>query len=318
MISLSYRTFLSNIKKNQSWYKVYTQLGSPRPFDVSLRDGLQQANPEYYPLLKKRNIYHEIVFNDSPRGIEIGSVVSNKILPIFSDSIKLCDEAIEHQNRVVSRNENSDIYLLVPNEKKIRELIDKSKCSNFSLITSVSNAFQKKNTNKTLEETKKEIHAILETIKIKNIANPKVKLYVSCINECPLSGKVDNDFIVNEILNYDKLSVNEICLSDTCGSLEVEDFEYIVDACKYFGMPMSKLSLHLHVKPKRENIIKQLIYSALDRNVKNFDVSMINTGGCSVTMKSEDMSPNLSYALYYNALTKYIERKCDDEFNNDK
>lgn len=314
MSLLSYRIFLSTIKSNIKWLKIYQKLGNPRPFDVSLRDGLQTANPEYYPLLKKRDIYHEIVFNDYPRAIEIGSVVSEKIFPIFSDSLQLCDDAIQYQTKKQYKNQEkkSDIYILVPNKEKLTGLLEISKCTNFSFISSVSNIFQRKNVNKTLDETKQNINEMLEMIKNKNVIESKVKLYVSCINECPLSGKVDKDFIVKELLYYNNLSIDEICLSDTCGTLELNEFEYIVDTCKYFGIPMSKFSLHLHVKQDRKKIIERLVHSALDRKIINFDVSMINGGGCSVTMKTEDMSPNLSYELYYNALFEYIKDKCNE------
>jgi isopropylmalate/homocitrate/citramalate synthase len=308
MSLLSYRIFLSTIKSNNNWLKIYQGLNCPRPFDVSLRDGLQTANPEYYPLLKKRDIYHEIVFNDYPRAIEIGSVVSEKVFPIFKDSVQLCDEAIEYQTG--NKENKSDIYLLVPNKEKLSRLLEISKCANFSLISSVSNIFQRRNINKTLDETKENINEMLEIIKNKKVLDSKVKLYVSCINECPLSGKVDKDFIVKELLYYNALSVDEICLSDTCGTLEVNEFEYIVDTCKYFGIPMSKFSLHLHVKQNRQKAIERLMYSALDRKIINFDVSMINGGGCSVTMKADEMSPNLSYSLYYNTLFEYIKDKC--------
>jgi len=308
MSLLSYRIFLSKIKTNNNWLKIYQGLNCPRPFDVSLRDGLQTANPEYYPLLKKRDIYHEIVFNDYPRAIEIGSVVSEKVFPIFKDSVQLCDEAIQDQTG--NKENKSDIYLLVPNKEKLSRLLEISKCANFSLISSVSNIFQRRNVNKTLDETKQNINEMLEIINNKNMIDPRVKLYVSCIDECPLSGKVDKDFIIRELLYYNNLSIDEICLSDTCGTLEVNDFEYIVDTCKRFGIPMSKFSLHLHVKPHRQKVIKNIINSALDRKIINFDVSIINGGGCSVTMKSEDMSPNLSYSLYYETLFEYIKDKC--------
>lgn len=308
MSLLSYRIFLSTIKSNTSWLKIYQGLNCPRPFDVSLRDGLQTANPEYYSLLKKRDIYHEIVFNDYPRAIEIGSVVSEKVFPIFKDSVQLCDDAIQDQTK--NQENKSDIYLLIPNKEKLNNLLEISNCVNFSLISSVSNIFQRRNINKTLDETKQNINEMLEIIKNKKVLDSKVKLYVSCINECPLSGKVDKDFVVKELLYYNNLAIDEICLSDTCGTLDVNDFEYITDMSKRFGIPMSKFSLHLHVKQNRQKAIERLMYSALDRKIINFDVSMINGGGCSVTMKTEDMSPNLSYELYYNTLFEYIKDKC--------
>jgi hypothetical protein len=107
------------------------------------------------------------------------------------------------------------------------------------------------------------------------------------------------------------MNVDNICLSDTCGTLDVEDFEYIVDTCNFFGLPSSKLSLHLHVKNGRENIVEKIIHKALDRRILDFDVSLLETGGCSVTMNKNQIAPNLSYELYYKSLVNYIEEKMD-------
>jgi hypothetical protein len=141
---------------------------------------------------------------------------------------------------------------------------------------------------------------------------PFVKLYVSCINECPIEGKIDNDFIVNKLLMINKMNVDNICLSDTCGTLDVDDFEYIVDTCNFFGLPSSKLSLHFHVKNGREDIVEKIIHKALDRRIINFDVSLLETGGCSVTMNKNQISPNLSYELYYKFLVNYIETNIEE------
>ena len=140
--------------------------------------------------------------------------------------------------------------------------------------------------------------------------NFNVKLYVSCINECPISGKINNDIIIKRILKLNKININNICLSDTCGTLEVDDFKYIVDNCNNSGVPFFKFSLHLHVKPHREHVVEEIFFAALDRKIVNFDVSLLNTGGCSVTMSKENIAPNLSYDQYYRFLKNYIYNKC--------
>ena len=105
------------------------------------------------------------------------------------------------------------------------------------------------------------------------------------------------------------MNVDSICLSDTCGTLNEEDFEYIIDTCVYFGLPLSKFSLHLHVNKSRESEVEKIIHKALDRKIINFDVSLLDTGGCSVTMNKDRISPNLSYELYYKSLCNYIMKK---------
>jgi hypothetical protein len=70
------------------------------------------------------------------------------------------------------------------------------------------------------------------------------------------------------------------------------------------------ISLHLHIKPDREDIIEKIIHKALDYKIASFDVSMLEIGGCSVTMTKDKLAPNLSYELYYKALCNYIVKKC--------
>jgi hypothetical protein len=107
------------------------------------------------------------------------------------------------------------------------------------------------------------------------------------------------------------MNVENICLSDTCGTITTEDFEYIIESCLFFGLAPRKFSLHLHVKNDRKNEVESLIHKALDFKINKFDVSYLKTGGCSVTMKKTNLSPNLSYDLYYKSFVSYIEKKCN-------
>jgi hypothetical protein len=92
--------------------------------------------------------------------------------------------------------------------------------------------------------------------------------------------------------------------------MTLEDFEYITESCIFLGLSPSRLSLHLHVKEERIREIKQIIHKALDLKITQFDVSNLKSGGCSVTMKKEQIAPNLSYDLYYESIVNYIEKKC--------
>jgi hydroxymethylglutaryl-CoA lyase len=308
----SFRNWCSTNKKYE---KFYFELGEPTPFDVTLRDGLQAVTKDKeteFNSNTKLKIYHNIIFNYKPLNIEVGSIVSEKVLPIFKDSIEIFNFINNFKKQCLQNGdpyEEQNKYLLVPNNKYLKKIINDSNANHFSFITSVSNSFQMKNTKMTLEESDKDIETML--YELDNNSNrkvaPVVKLYVSCINSCPIEGKIDSDVIINRILKFNTMKIDNICLSDTCGSLLLEDFEYIIDTCKHFGLvPIHKLSLHLHVKPGRENDVENIIYSALDRNIIDFDVSSLDSGGCSVTMEKHNIAENLSYELYYKSLCNYI------------
>ena len=55
----------------------------------------------------------------------------------------------------------------------------------------------------------------------------------------------------------------------------------------------------------REGLIPGII-EALDNGINEFDVSAVNTGGCSVTMDKSDLTPNMNYEQYYRFLTNYL------------
>ena len=257
-------------------------------FDVTLRDGLQSLT-KIYSLAEKTEILRNIIVNRYPSAIEVGSIVSPKILPQMSESIELFHEA-QFINIIIARP--IDLYMLTPNLKSVNIASDHN-ITNFSFITSVSNDFQKKNTNKNLTEIKNEIELMMKRVTL--IQDSKVKLYISCITDCPISGKIDNHKIINEILHYyytyDEIS--EICLSDTCGTMEFNNFKTIIDELLKRNVDFNKISLHLHNQENKQNV-KDIIIYGMKSGIYRFDVSdMPEIGGCSVTM--ENPSGNLSY-----------------------
>jgi hypothetical protein len=298
---------------NPNFYKKYCELGKPIPFDVTLRDGLQSLSKEEqntFTTYKKIENYMNIILKHNPKNIEIGSIVSEKVLPIFKDTIPFFEIINNLQNENKKQTQNN--FILVPNRERLQTIINDSYINYFSFITSASNSFQLKNTKMTLEECDQEIYEMMYQLDENTfrMQKPVVKLYISCINNCPIEGKIDNDFIVNRIIMLSKTGVDNICLSDTCGTITLEDFEYIVQSCLFFGLSANRLSLHLHVKEERVREIKQIIHKALDLKINQFDVSNLKSGGCSVTMEKEQLAPNLSYELYYETIASYIEKKC--------
>lgn len=258
-------------------------------FDVTLRDGLQSIS-KIYTLNEKKDIFHNIL-KKNPSFIEIGSIVSNKVLPQMENSIELYNYANDY---IKKSKQKPDLYMLIPNLKNLKIAHDNN-IKNFSFITSTSDLFQKKNINKSLNKTKQELSEMIN-YSIKNINNSKNKLYISCISECPIAGKIENEFITNEILYYHythEKTINQICLSDTCGTLKFLDFKIIIDNLIRRNVNLEKISLHLHNHNNNNNLNTIIIY-AIKNGILRFDVSTLpNLGGCSVTM--DKTNGNISY-----------------------
>ncbi len=302
--------FIKWINQKEKRITNFLSMGSPIPFDVSLRDGIQSIPFEKqseFTLNKKKEIFTNIMREYLPKHIEIGSIVSPSVLPIMKDSPELFKYGVKESAKYFRQPQ---LYMLIPNIKNLEKAMSINGLENFSFITSASNEFQMKNTRKNLLENKKEIFSMMDFLNNSHLVDKyNVKLYISCINECPISGKLENFQVAEEILKYHHSGVGKICLSDTCGSLDHGDFKEIMYRVNHYGMPLNQFSLHLHVNPARVDNVKKIMFSAFDFGITNFDVSELSTGGCSVTMKSQNICPNLSYDLYYETLAEYIEYK---------
>ena len=288
------KEFINWYSSYEEYKNIYLSMNKHKLFDVSLRDGLQSLSlveQQNFTLTNKINLYNKIITEHNPFSLEIGSIVSPKILPIMSDSLQLFD----YVDKI-----NNNIYILFPNKEKLVILNN----MNYSLITSVSESFQKKNIKKSIDETKKDIIDSINLIKDNN-----KKIYISCINECPIEGKINNDFIIDEILYYNQLKINNICLSDTCGSLEYEDFKYILEKCIENDIEIKKISLHLHIDYDNLDNIEKILFLAFEKGIVQYDVSLIESGGCSITMNKNKLKNNLSYDIYYKCLVNYIISK---------
>ena len=97
--------------------------------------------------------------------------------------------------------------------------------------------------------------------------------------------------IINNNLNFE---IDNICISDTCGTLSISDYKYIIDNVNQDQL--NKISLHLH-NPSNPDL-QDIIQYSLARNITRFDVSYIDAGGCSVTIDGGKMKSNLTYEIF--------------------
>jgi hydroxymethylglutaryl-CoA lyase len=306
--SNSYKT-IKLLRTVPKYIDIYKKI-RPILTDVSLRDGLQTENKDHWPITRKKDLLHKIVFVEKPHKIEVGSFVSPHLLPIMGDT----DQMFHYASNMKHNYEDStsifpttlDICVLVPSYKKLQEALNNN-VKHMSFLTSCSNSFQKKNVNKTLQETKEDLNKIFEVLKKPENKDIKKKLYISCITECPIEGKIDLDFILHEICRYNIIyELDEICLSDTCGTLTFEDYKYIVETLFHFGVARSKIGLHLHVDTSNHTEARHIVNYSLKNKIYKFDVSMLTSGGCSLTIK--DAKPNMTYEFFYGCLYSYLTR----------
>ena len=299
-------------------YKMYPYI---HKFDITMSSGLKSI-PKIYTLDEKKTILNNIMSTYNPHSLEIGSLISPRLVRQMSNSYELYNYAnnlynapkpINTQYLTNYQNQNvCDFYLLVPPTKEYIDIAKKLNIRNISIITSVSQQFYKKskntNTNKhqSIEETKT---IIKDSLKIPNSFD-NVKIYLSCVTNCPIEGQMDKKHIIEEVYDYLHIDgISEVCLSDTCGNMKYSDFTYIIDNLNIkLNFNLDRIGLDLHINYNDETkyyILDKIIEYATNNNIYRFNVSSFeNIYFCNghVTIDVSTFNNNITYDRIYEAL----------------
>ncbi len=285
--------------------------------DVSLRDGIQSMTPQDITYSNKIDIFHRIYSQAVAKNIEIGSFVNTSTVPVMKDVAQFHRYCAEFIDDIPEGAYEPKLHALVPNLKYLEKAV-KEKVEGVSFVVSTTYAFQKRNTGKSLWDAHREIMNMDTYLSLNHNRHSILhkKVYISCINECPLSGIIHPErafHIINMYYNF--INIDEICLSDTCGTLKVDDLAPIIERCKAAGFDTNMLSLHIHEGQRTNEETRSLISYALDNGIIRFDVSILTTGGCMMTLPAEKRHANLRYETLYDAIFAYNDSIKSNKIN---
>ena len=95
--------------------------------------------------------------------------------------------------------------------------------------------------------------------------------------------------------------ITDICISDTCGTLKMKDFKFIIDKLlNNYGINKDCISLHFHTCNSQGDLtnLALMLNYANENNIFKYDVSCMNdSGGCHVTMDKNKLNTNVSYDI---------------------
>lgn len=270
--------------------------------DVSLRDGLQTENAKHWTTMKKEMLCLNIMQRpEKPDKIEVGSLASKHVYPIMADTSQIHAYATE-LNEV--RGTAMEPFVLVPSFSKLSLALEYG-YRHLSFISSVSDAFQMKNTGLSVDHNLVELNMAKKFLQI-YAPETRTKLYLSCVTECPIAGQLSKEMILMNAVRHLSLGFDELCLSDTCGTMTAMEFAEIVENLALCGVSFDKLSLHLHADASNADEVDKILRYCFLRGIRMFDVSSLESGGCSRTMEKAKVKPNLSYDMFFGSLDRYL------------
>jgi hydroxymethylglutaryl-CoA lyase len=243
------------------------------------RDAMQ-GWPHFIPTEKKIeyiNALLEVGFDT----IDFGSFVSPKAIPQMADT----GEVIRNLELGIG---NTKLLAIIANERGAQEAVVFDEIDYLGFPFSVSETFQKRNTNSTIAESLGRVEEI-QNLCIKN--RKELVVYISMGFGNPY-GDVYSEAIVFDWVNkLVDMDIKIISLADTVGLATTEQVysvtKYLVDS-----LPEIEIGVHLHSTATNW---KEKVDAALQAGCKRFDGALKGIGGCP--MADDELVGNMDTEL---------------------
>ncbi|MGP4075213.1 hydroxymethylglutaryl-CoA lyase [Halobacillus sp. K22] len=273
--------------------------------EVGPRDGLQNESKEV-PTEEKISWINQL----SEAGysyIEFSSFVHPKWIPQLKDAKQVAAS--------INRNPDITYAALVPNMKGLEAALE-TNVDEVSVFMSASESHNKKNINKSIEETYPVLREVVQEAKG---AGKTVRGYLSTVFGCPYEGDIPAAQVINVSKHMLAMGIDELSLGDTIG---VANPKQVDETLSEIQKQLSFKNIAMHFHNTRGMALANVLVS-LNHGITTFDSSLGGLGGCpyakgaSGNLATEDLvhmlhQMNISTGINEEKLTQaasYIQDK---------
>lgn len=210
--------------------------------------------------------------------IDFGSFVSPKAIPQLKDTAKVL-------SKLDLDNTSSKLLAIVANKRGAVDACQFEEINYLGFPFSVSETFQQRNTNSSIEESFSKVEEI-QNLCIKN--NKKLVVYLSMAFGNPYEDKWNEDIVAYwaEKL-HTKLDVNILDLSDTIGTSNKENIKSLFSTL-IPEFEKVEFGAHLHTTP---DTWEEKIAASIESGCNRFDGAIKGFGGCP--MAKDELTGNM-------------------------
>ncbi|MDV2686239.1 hydroxymethylglutaryl-CoA lyase [Alkalihalophilus lindianensis] len=230
--------------------------------EVGPRDGLQ--NEKQMISTKDKVAWINQLSQTGLSYIEVTSFVHPKWIPALADSLDVVKQ--------INRQPGVTYAALVPNQRGLESALE-ANIDEVSVFMSASDTHNKKNINKSMDETFPVLASVVSDAKG---AGKSVRGYISTVFGCPYEGHVSIDRVVHTAEKLMEMGIDELSLGDTIGVATPNQIEEVIKALTH-TIPIDKLALHVH--DTRGTALAN-VYQAYQLGVRRFDGAVAGLGGC--------------------------------------
>lgn len=196
--------------------------------------------------------------------IEISSFVHPKWIPQLGDALDVAKQ--------IKRQKDITYAALVPNAKGLERALE-ADVDEISIFMSASETHNKKNINKTIEET---FPVLEEVVKGGGQEGKSVRAYISTVFGCPYEGHIPIDNTLRICERLFEMGIYELSIGDTIGVANPLQVERVLTRMKD-TFEQDSLALHFH--DTRGTALANVL-TALQLGFTTFDSALGGLGGC--------------------------------------
>jgi len=221
--------------------------------------------------------------------IDFGSFVSAKAIPQMADT----KEVIAGLDLSSSQ---SKLLAIIANLRGAEEAVVFDQISYLGFPFSVSETFQMRNTNSSIEESLKRVEDI-QDLCVKT--GKKLVIYISMGFGNPYGDPYSEEIVFEWVHRMVGMDIEIISLADTVG---IASPEQVYDMTSYLveSLPGIEIGVHLHATPLNREM---KLEAALRAGCKRFDGALKGIGGCP--MADDELVGNMSTEI----MVSYFEKK---------
>jgi len=217
--------------------------------------------------------------------IDFGSFVSAKAIPQLADT----KEVVTSLESGVS---NSKLLAIVANLRGAEEASVFDQITFLGFPFSVSETFQQRNTNSSVDESLRRVEDIQNLCINKN---KKLVIYISMAFGNPYGDPYDSDIVFNWVEKLVELDIEIISLADTVG---IATPEQVYEMTSYLveSLPATEIGVHLH--STFENW-QQKLHAGIKAGCRRFDGALKGIGGCPMAHDELVGNMNTEWMINY-------------------
>jgi hydroxymethylglutaryl-CoA lyase len=251
------------------------------------RDAMQ-GWPHFIPTEKKVeyiNTLLEVGFHT----LDFGSFVSPKAIPQMADTKEVLNGLSLHHS-------TTKLLAIIANTRGAEEAVDYDEIAYLGFPFSISETFQQRNTNSSIEESLERVEAI-QNLCLKN--KKELVIYLSMGFGNPYGDPYNEEILLHWAAEMVKREINIISLADTVGVATPEQITFALQTLIPI-YPANTIGVHLHSTPANW---REKLEAAVNAGCRRIDGALKGIGGCP--MAGNELVGNMNTEQ----ILSYLEEK---------